>query len=513
MKKKWLLVVASIACTLVQAAEIKIALDSDPVSLDPYEEGSTPMMQMANLVFDPLVRKNSQLEIEPRLAKRWEQINPTTTRFYLRKGVQFHSGNPMTADDVIWTFKRARQSMGLKGMFVHYETMNKIDDYTVDLIAKYPYPLVLASAEYLFVMDSKYYSGTADDGSDKAAIKKGRQSFASQNASGTGVFTVAERQQGIKLVYVKNPNYWGSSGNIEKVTLLPIAENATRVSALLAGDVDIIAPVPPTGQQRIKQASGKELLTITSDRIILMLLNQKVVPAFKEQKVRQAIVYAVNNKGIADKIMRGFATPAGQNSPKGYAGHDDSLTTRFNLEKAQQLMNEAGYENGFTISMIAPNNRYINDEKIAQAIVAMLKKINISVNLITMPKAQYWTEFDKCENGMQMIGISPGSGDSANYSEFITMTRSEKSGYGQYNCGYFSNTKLDELVQQANTTLDIKKRAEILRKVSRIEYNEAAILPLHWENLAWGYDSKVTNLSENINLKNQPYLGDLIVTP
>ncbi len=493
------------------AADLTIAYDADPVSLDPMEQLSGATLQMAHLVFDPLVRTDSHLNYVPRLAESWEQVSPEVTRFHLRKGVKFHSGNPMTADDVVWTFNRLKTSGDFKAVFEAYSEMKKVDDFTVDLVAKKPYPLVLANASYLFVMDSKFYTGKSEDGKDKSAIEKGKGSFASTHESGTGAFKVKSREQGVKLELTKNKDYWGKTGNVDNLKWVPIKEDATRLSALLSGDVDMIAPVAPTDLDSVKNHKDTELLTMPSDRMITVQLNQKVVPEFKDKRVRQAVAYAINNAGIAKKIMRGFATAGAQNSPEGYAGHIADLKPRYDLKKAKALMKEAGLEKGFTVTMISPNNRYVNDEKIAQAIAAMLKKINITVNLTTMPKAQYWPEFDKCENGIQLIGWSSDTGDSANYSEYLTMTRDEETGRGQYNCGNYANPELDKLVNAANAEMDAEKRAEILKKVTQIEYDDAAFIPLHWQNLAWGTNKKITNLKEYVNLKNFPLFGDIIV--
>ncbi|PID66561.1 MAG: nickel/dipeptide/oligopeptide ABC transporter substrate-binding protein [Gammaproteobacteria bacterium] len=493
------------------AVDLKVAFDADPVSLDPMEQLSAGTLQMSNLIFDPLVRTNSQLEYVPRLAESWQQVSPTVTRFKLRPNVKFHSGNPMTADDVVWSFNRMKTSGDFKAVFEPYSEMKKVDDLTVELVSKKPYPLVLSSAAYLFVMDSKFYTGKTEDGKDKAKVEKNTGSYASTHESGTGVFKVKSRQQGVKLELTKNKDYWGKSGNVDNLTWVPIKEDATRLAALLSGDVDWAYPIAPTDLDRVKDSDKVELLTLPSDRIITVQLNQKVVPEFKDAKVRQAVVHAVNNDGIVKKIMRGFATTAGQNSPEGYPGHNPELTPRYDLQKAKELMKEAGYEKGFTVTMIAPNNRYVNDEKIAQALAAMLKKINITVNLTTMPKAQYWPEYDKKANGIQLIGWSSDTGDSANYSEYLTMTPNAETGRGQYNAGFFSNAELDKLVDEANAEMDAAKRADILKKVSKIEYDEAAFVPLHWQNLAWGYSKKITNMKDNVNLRNFPLFGDLVV--
>ncbi|EGR0056283.1 TPA: ABC transporter substrate-binding protein [Vibrio vulnificus] len=494
------------------AADIKVAYDADPVSLDPHEQLSGGTLQMSHMVFDPLVRYTQKLDFEPRLAEKWERVNDTTYRFQLRKGVKFHSGNELTADDVVWTFDRLKDSPDFKAIFEPYEKMVKVDDYTVELVSKGAYPLVLQTATYIFPMDSKFYSGTTADGKDKAEVVKHGNSFASTNVSGTGPFIVTSREQGVKVEFERFKDYWDkeSKGNVDKLTLVPIKEDATRVAALLSGGVDMIAPVAPNDHQRVKDAKGIELVTLPGTRIITFQMNQNSNEALKDVRVRQAIVHAINNQGIVDKIMKGFATAAGQQGPEGYAGYNAELVPRFDLKKAKELMKEAGYEKGFTLTMIAPNNRYVNDAKVAQAASAMLSKIGIKVDLKTMPKAQYWPEFDKCAADMLMIGWHSDTEDSANFSEFLTMTRNEETGRGQYNCGHYSNPEVDKLVEAANVETDPAKRAAMLQKVETTLYNEAAFVPLHWQNLAWGAKSTL-DIKPIVNAMDFPYFGDLVV--
>ena len=495
----------------VTAADITIAYDSDPVTLDPHEQLSGGVLQMSHMLFDPLVRFTKEFDFEPRLAEKWERVDDNTFRFTLRKGVKFHSGNTMTADDVVWTFNRLKTSQDFKNVFSPYEKLVKIDDYTVELVSFEPYPLVLQTATYLFPMDSKFYSGDMD-GVDKSIIIKHGGSFASTHVSGTGPFTIESREQGVKVVFDRFDNYWdtNSPGNVDKLTLVPIKENATRVAALLSGDVDLIHPVAPNDQKRVIDTKNIELTTVAGTRIITLQMNQSSNEALKDVRVRQAIVYAINNEAIVKKIMKGFATTAGQQGPAGYAGYDANLTPRYDLKKAKQLMKEAGYEKGFKLSMIAPNNRYVNDAQIAQAASSMLAKIGITVDLKTMPKAQYWPEFDKCAADMLMIGWHSDTEDSANFSEFLTMTRDTETGRGAYNCGHYSNPKVDSLVNTANAETDPAKRAAMLQEVEQILYNDAAFVPLHWQNLAWGAKSTL-NVSPIVNALNFPYLGDLVV--
>ncbi len=307
--------------------------------------------------------------------------------------------------------------------------------------------------------------------------------------------------------------YWDerSPGNVEKVVLTPIKEGPTRVAALLSGDVDFIFPVPPNDHDRIRQAENTDLVTLSGTRIITFQMNQERVEAFKDKRVRQAIIHAVNNEGIVKKIMKGFATAAAQQSPEGYTGHAADLKPRYDLDKAKQLMKEAGYEDGFSITMMAPNNRYVNDAKIAQSVASMLAKINIQVDLKTLPKAQYWPEFDKRAADMMMIGWHADTEDSANFTEYLAACADEATGWGQYNAGNYCDPQVDTLVKQASQETDAELRSRILQDVERALYEDAAFVPLHWQNLAWG-SAKNVAAKDIVNVMNFPYVGDLVIT-
>jgi peptide/nickel transport system substrate-binding protein len=242
-----------------EAKTLRMAYDADPTSLDPHEQIASATLQLSHLTFDPLLRFRQDLTLEPRLAKTWKKIDERTTRFYLREGVRFHSGRTLSAEDVVWTFNRLKQSPDFKALFEPFSEAKAVDDLTVDLNTKGPYPLVL-------------------------------KRFA---------------------------DYWdqASPGNVDRIILTPIKEPATRIAALLAGDVDFIAPVPLTDFDRIKGDPCCQLITMLSTRILTFELNQARVAAFKDPRVRLAINYAINRQGIVDKIMRGFGTPAGELSP------------------------------------------------------------------------------------------------------------------------------------------------------------------------------------------------------
>jgi peptide/nickel transport system substrate-binding protein len=491
---------------------LRMAYDADPASLDPHEQLSGATLQLSHLVFDPLVRFRQDLTLEPRLAKSWEKIDERTTRFHLRDDVKFHSGRKLTAEDVVWTVNRLKRSPDFKALFEPFEGAKAVDDHTVDLITKGPYPLVLNLATYIFPMDRKFYTGTDARGRPKDAVVKHGHSFASSHMSGTGPFIVTDREQGVRLELKRFDDYWDkdSPGNVDRIVFTPIKEPATRVAALLAGDVDFIGPVPPTDLRRIESAGCCMLVTLPSTRVLTFELNQARVEAFNDPRVRRAINYAIDREAIAKKIMRGQATAAGQLSPPGYAGHDPALKPRYDLAKAKALMKEAGYEGGFSVTMMAPNNRYIGDARIAQAVAAMLAKINIKVDLQTMPKAQYWQRFDERAADIMMIGWQSDTQDSANFYEFLVMTPDKKTGYGQYNAGNYSNPEVDRLTLESQTMTDPKERAKILKRVERILYDDAALIPLQWQHLAWAARKNV-RIGPVVNVIDMPYLGDLVV--
>jgi peptide/nickel transport system substrate-binding protein len=505
---------ALVACQVAaaEAKTLRMAYDSDPTSLDPHEQLSGATLQMSHLLFDPLIRFRQDLGIEPRLAKGYETIDARTTRFHLREGVKFQSGRTLSAQDVVWTVNRLKHSPDFKALFEPFEGARAVDNLTVDLITKGPYPLVLNLATYIFPMDREFYAGTDAGGRPKDAIVKSGSSFASSHAGGTGPFVVTGREQGVKLTLKRFADYWdkASPGNVDEIVFTPIKEPATRVAALLAGDVDFIAPVPPTDLARVKADSCCTLITMPSTRVLTFELNQDRVAAFKDPRVRLAMNYAINREGIAEKILRGFATAAGELSPPSYAGYDPALVPRYDLAKAKELMKEAGYESGFSVTMMAPNNRYVEDARIAEAVAAMLAKINIKVDLQTMPKAQYWQRFDERAGDIMMIGWQSDTQDSANLYEFLAMTPDKATGYGQYNAGNYSNQEVDKLTLETQTMTDPKARAEVLKKIERILHEDAALIPLHWQHLSWAARKNV-EIGAVVNVIDMPYLGDLVM--
>ena len=498
-----------------QAAEgktFKLAVASDVSSLDPHIQLSEESVAYSHWVFDPLVRWTKDMKIEPRLAERWELINPTTYRFHLRKGVKFHSGNPMTAKDVVFTLNRLKGSTEYKAIFDPFKEAKVVNDYAVDLVTHEPYGLVVSSATYMFIMDSKFYTGNDPATKQpKDFINKTGPSFANTNASGTGPFMVVSREQDIQTTFKAFPEYWGTHGNVETFVFTPIKNDATRIASLLSGDSDMVMGVPTQDFTRLKNDKNIQFESLSSSRVITIQMNQKVSEALRDVRVREALIRGTDNKAIADRIMGGYSTPATQQVPAGMNGHNAALAMRYDPEKAKQLLKEAGFENKLQFSMIAPNNRYVNDERIAQAFVGMMAKIGVKVSLKTMPRTQYWDVFDEQKADLQLIGWHPDTEDAANYSEFLLMCQNTETGAGQYNSGNYCSKALDDLVLATRTETNEAKRNAMLEEIEAIAYKDAAFIPLHFEPYGWAAKKSLKNFSAILNPMNFPYFGDLVI--
>ncbi len=491
---------------------VRVAVAAGPVSQDPHVQLSAEMLQYAHLVFDPLVRWTADMRFEPRLAVRWERVSPTALRFHLRRDVRFHSGNAFSAEDVKWTLDRLRESEDYAGLFEPLASARIIDEHTIDLTTEKPYALVLNMAAFIFPMDPGFYWGVDGKGRYRDAIAKVGPSFALSHASGTGRYRVTTWNPGAGAIFEAVPDYWdkASPGNVDKVVLTPIRSDAARVDALLSGKADLIMPVSGDDFERIDADERCRRVTVTGTRLITLQLNQKRREAFRDPRVRQAMVWAVDNAGIVEKIMKGAATPAGQQGPKGFLGHQPNLVPRFDLDKARSLMKAAGYADGFACTMIAPSDRYVNDAEVAEAVTAMLAKINLTVDLETMPKIHYWDRFDARAADIQMIGWRPETEDSANYTEALLMCPDSTAGHGRYNSGNYCNTKVDELILAARMETVNARRRAMLREVEQLLYDDAAFIPLYWQNISWA-GKKDLGIEAAVSRQGVIYLGDLVV--
>ncbi len=491
----------------VQAATgqtLRLALDADPVSLDPHEQLSEGALQYSHMVFDPLVRWNTAGQIEPRLVQSWQILDSRTWRLQLREGVKFHSGNDFTASDVAYTIARLQESTDFKALFGVIDHVTVENPYSVTIHTRHSYPLMLNILAFVFPIDSEYYQGRDE-------ITKFGRSFASANASGTGPFMVTERLPGQKLTLTRNADYWDqySPGNIDQLEWIPIRSDSTRLAALMTGDVDVIASLSPIDIQRLQRKPNIHLASLISSRIIMLQLNQSRRKELQDWRVRRAINLAINQELIVKKILRGYGEAAGQVSASQFLGHVDALVPEYDLAEAKRLMKEAGYEQGFSLSFMAPNNRYMSDEQIAQAVVGMLDKINIKVALKTLPKAQYFQQFDERAADIMMLGWQSDTLDSNNIFEFLFACQNPSTGRGVYNANGYCNKQVDDDIDSANREMNPERRIRILQRIERKIKQDAVIVPLHWQAIVWASDTHV-DIDPVLNFQNFPYVGDLV---
>lgn len=509
MKPANLLLASAIALclsfTAVEAKTFKYAFQGDLNALDPYTLNETFTLGAMGNVMEGLTKRDKDLKIIPGLAERWEVLEPTRWRFYLRKGVKFHDGTPFTADDVLFSLDRLRSpSSQIKSRVPADAKAVKVDDHTVDFVLASPNPILHAEWDTWYIYSKKW---AEENGATQAqsATATSLNPFALK-ANGTGPFMIESHQPGVKTVFKPNPNWWGKpEHNLTEVIFQTIKSDATRVAALLSGEVDMMDPVPVQDIERIKNNPttdvlvGPELRTIflnlDSFRDELLYSNVKGKNPFKDARVRKAVYQAIDMEAIKTKVMRGMSTPSALLiSPLLYSRSAEFKRHPYDVAAAKKLMTEAGYPDGFEVTMDCPNDRYVNDEAICQAVTAMLSRINIKVNLLAQPKAKYFEKAGptrKYDSSFNLLGWTPSSFDSWNVLTNITGCRDADGNGGQFNYGGYCNPKVDELAKKILVETDIPKRDDMIAEAFRIVHDEAGVIPVHQQSLAWGISKKI----------------------
>ena len=493
MKKLlFVLTVLVLMPVMASGATLKVGAASGITSLDPHFHDETPTNSANHNIFDGLVNLDKDLNPYPTLAVSWKVLNDTTWEFKLRKGVKFHNGNPFTADDVVWSFDRIQNSKksGFKAIASSIKTMEKVDDYTVNVITKKPFPILLQKLSYIRIMDKEYSSTLSDE---ELALKP----------VGTGPYKLVKWVRGQSLTLEANNEYFLGKPAIDKIVLKPLTNDATRVAAMLSKAVDLINQVPIRDVNRIKKQAGLQFYMRPGLRLIYLQLDQGRDKSpyvtgvdknpFKDVRVRKAFYYGINETSIVKHIMGGFAKESGQFYPEAVNGHIPDLgRPKYDPEKATALLKEAGYENGFTVVLDSPNDRYVNDEKIAQAIASSLAKIGITVKVNAIPKASFFPKANDADSSFNLIGYASNDGDGSSFLEANVHTFDQSKGFGRFNGGRYSNPKVDTLIEQAAGVLDPAKRLSILQEAMQIALVEDMnIIPLHYQVDIYTYAKKV----------------------
>jgi peptide/nickel transport system substrate-binding protein len=491
-----------------QAVQFKYADQGDSLSMDPYMLNESLLLNFTGNMYEGLVGRGKKLELQPELATDWKQTAPTVWRFNLRKGVKFHDGSPFTADDVIFSLERARaEGSDMKTYVGEIKEIRKVDDHAIDIVTNRPFP-ILPEVIYLWRIMPKQWS-EKNNATRPVDVRKGVENFASNNANGTGPFMLKSRQPGVRTVLVPNPNWWGKpEHNLTEVIFTPIGNDATRVAALISGEIDMMQPVPLQDVARLnanpslKVMQGPELRTIflgmDQKRDELLFSSVKGKNPFKDRRVRQAFYQAIDVEAIRKNIMRGAAAPTGLMIAPGINGFVPDLNTRlpYDPEAAKKLLADAGYPNGFEVGMNCPNDRYVNDAEICQAVAAMLARVGVKVNLNAETKATYFPKILSRNTSFYMLGWTPGSYDSHNPLYALMATPGE-GGQGQFNLGAYSNPKVDDLTGKIASEIDKAKRDAMIRDAFKIHQDDIGHIPLHQQALAWA-------MKKNVELVQQP---------
>ena len=510
MFKKTAISALSLACAVsaANAETFRWAGTTDPQTMDPHAVNSAPVLGFLNNVYEGLVRRGKDMSIEPALAVSWEPISDGKGwRFNLRKGVKFHDGADFTAEDVLFSYQRASdETSDTRSWFSPVSEVKVVDDYTVDVLTKALNPIFPDSIANWMIMDSGWA-----EANNATLPDKENGNFATLNANGTGAFVVTERQPGLTTTLVPFSGWWDTAEhNITQATFTPIDNPATAVAALLSGDVDMINPVPIQDAARVEQRDGTKVIRGIEARVIMLgfgheadqikytaMAGQK--NPFQDARVREAVAKAINVDAILQTIMRGSAEAASQLVSPAMRGYSAANVARpsYDPDGARALLADAGYADGFSFGLKCPNNRYLNDEAVCQAVTGMLAQIGITAELDAMPVQNYWPELRADNFDMYLLGWSPGTFDHEHPVRFLVTTPNTEKKLGSWNFGGFSNARVDELLPMVQSEIDDGKRQAMIDEMVQIYQSEHAYVPLYVQPLVWG-------TRENIELTQRP---------
>ena len=493
------------AAAPAQSATLRWAFQGQLNALDPYTLNETFTLGQLGNVYEGLTTRGEDLEILPALAESWEVIEPTRWRFHLRQGVKFHNGNDFNADDVVFSVERVLSpNSDLKTRLPGDVKAEKVDDYTVDFVLTTPNPILHYEWDTWYIMDKEW--AEANGATAVVSASEPGQNKAAFETNGTGPYVIESHEAGVRTVYKRNPAYWGEvEGNIDEIVFTPIAQDATRVAALLSGEVDLIDPVPVQDIERVNQNPGTDALTGPELRTIFLGFNAirdelptsdvKGKNPFQDAKVRKAFYQAIDVEAISQKVMRGLATPnALLISPLLYERADEFKRHPYDPDAAKALLAEAGYPDGFSVGMDCPNDRYVNDEAICQAVVSMLARIGVEVALNAQTKSVYFGRVlatGGYDTDFFLLGWTPGSFDSWNVLTNLATCRDETGKGAPFNLGGWCNPKVDDLAKQILVESDTEKRDQLIFDAYAILHEEVSHVPLHQQSLAWGKSEKL----------------------
>lgn len=507
MKQQTTILAGALAALLLggyaSAAELRIGTAAEPSSLDPHYHNLTPNNTVRRHIFESLVDQDAKQRLIPALAESWHAVDDKTWEFKLRKGVKFHDGSEFSAQDFVYTLCRIPNVANSPSSFTLYtkgvDAVETPDPYTIIVKTAAPYPLLPVEMTTFGIISAKAAGGekvTFDKTGCKADSWPATQAFNDGTlAIGTGPFKLAEYRKGERIVLDRNPDYWGTKPEWDKVTFRPITSDGPRMAALLAGDVDLVDEPPLQDLERLRKDPKVSVVETLSNRVVYLALDQaEPTPTIKgtdgknplrDIRVREALSLAIDREAIVKRIMNSTAEPAAQLLAPGLFGTNPDLKVKSDPKKAKELLAAAGYPNGFELTIGTPNDRYINDEKIAQAVAQMYSRIGIKTQVDAATVNVFFSRRNKGEFSVYLAGWSAATGEASSPLKSLVATRIKEKGFGPTNYTSYSNPKLDELLTKALATVDDAAREKLLAETMKVAMEDYAVLPLHYEVTSW----------------------------
>ena len=508
MKLKLALSGAALLAGLVfapaQAATLRWAAQNDILTLDPHSQNHATTNAILQHAYEGLTRYNAKNEPEPALATKWTHISPTQVRFELRKGVKYHDGSPFTADDVIFSFGRIKQPQGTMSIYVAgIADIKKIDDHTVDFMLAGPNPLLLRNIRDFHIMSKTW--AEKNKTANVQDYKAKEENYASRNVNGTGGYKITGWTPDQRVTLVANPDWWdkANASNVTEMIYTPIKADATRVAALLSGDVDMVTDLPTQDVGRLRNDAKLKILDGHEVRTIFIALDQfspelkysdvKGKNPFKDKRVREALNLAVDREAIKRATMRGLSLPAAILVAPGVNGHtpDIDQPLKPDTDKAKKLLADAGYPNGFEFQLNCPNNRYVNDEEICQNLVSMWARIGVKTKLAAEGMATFIQKVQNFDSSAYLLGWGVATFDAQYSLQSLVRTRTTGAD-GNFNFGRVSDPEVDRLVDAMKTETDVAKRNALIRDALVRTRDEYLYVPLHHQLRPWAMKTNVT---------------------
>ena len=516
---------AALACALLiaggadaSAQNLTIGIGGSPTSLDPHFYNASPNISLTQHMFDTLVERDAQVRLRPMLAESWRVVEPTIWEFKLRPGVKWHDGRDFTADDVAFTIERVptvRNSPGtFAGLVRAITRVEVIDPLTIRFHTAAPHPLLPTELGSIQIISRHAGAGAETE-----------QYNAGTAAIGTGPYRLVSYRSGDRTELVRNDGYWGGAQPWSRVSYRFIANDASRTAALLAGDVDLIDQVPSSDLARLRRDPRVAIHEIQGLRLLYLIPDYSRAEnplwvtdndgkpltrnPFHDLRVRRAMSLAVDRQALSERVMEGTAQGTGQWLPQGAFGYNpDVPVPTADPDTARRLLAEAGYPQGFRITLSCPNDRYPNDARICQAVAQMWTRIGVRTEVQALPWSTYAARTSRQEFNMRMGGWGSSTGEASYMLVNIFGTYDRERRRGASNSSRYSNPALDSLTERAAATLDDTQREALLRDAVRmVAVDDQAMIPLLQLVNTWAtrrgftYDSRMDERTTAMGVK------------